>query len=91
MDKVMEKIEQHAVLCKMLVAEGHDVKLLPVVLGVLGHFSSALILQQKNWTFPMLEELHVASFKNTAYTVYKTLCPNHEIFNERQIQKQGEK
>jgi hypothetical protein len=36
MDKVMEKKEQHAELCKLLAAEGYDVMLLPIVLGSAG-------------------------------------------------------
>jgi hypothetical protein len=36
MDKVIEKIEQHAELCKLLAVKGYDVMLLPVVLGSAG-------------------------------------------------------
>jgi hypothetical protein len=36
MDKVIEKKEQHAKLCKVLAAEGYDVMLLPIVLGSAG-------------------------------------------------------
>jgi hypothetical protein len=47
MDKVMEKKEQHAELCKFLAAEGYDVMLLPIVLGSAGTLLNALIVQQK--------------------------------------------
>jgi hypothetical protein len=36
MDKVIERIEQHAKLCRFFAAEGYDVMLLPVVLGSAG-------------------------------------------------------
>jgi hypothetical protein len=46
---------------------------------VLGHISNALIVQQKRWKSPTLEErIYTASFIYTVYTVYKILCPNVE-------------
>jgi hypothetical protein len=36
MDKVIETKERHEELCKLLVAEGYDVMLFPVVLGNAG-------------------------------------------------------
>jgi hypothetical protein len=36
MDKVAEKKQQHAELCRLLTTQGYDVVLLPVVLGSAG-------------------------------------------------------
>jgi hypothetical protein len=68
MDKVIEKIEQHAELLKMVAVEGYDVVLLPVVLGRLGHSSNALIEQHKKCTFPMPEKINFAvSYISTTF------------------------
>jgi hypothetical protein len=42
MDKVIEKIEQHAQLWRLLAAEGYDVMLLPDVLGSAGKLFKCL-------------------------------------------------
>jgi hypothetical protein len=42
MDKVIDKKERHAELCKMLAAEGYDVALHPVVLGSAGTLFNCL-------------------------------------------------
>jgi hypothetical protein len=36
MDKVTEKIKEHAELCNMLATEGYDVMLLPILSEVVG-------------------------------------------------------
>jgi len=61
--------------------------------GGLGHFSNALIVQQKRSTSPMPEKRScIASFVYTAYTLYKTLCPNGDTWRGKgQPQKQGDK
>jgi hypothetical protein len=67
MDKVIEKEEHHAELCKMLAVEGYDVMLLPVVLGSAGTLFKCL---DRAWTLLTLERRnYTASF---TYTVYRT-------------------
>jgi hypothetical protein len=52
MDKVMEKKEQQAELCKLLAAEGYDVKLLPIVLGSAGTLFKCLDRATKEMDIP---------------------------------------
>jgi hypothetical protein len=52
MDKVMEKKEQHAELCKFLAAEGYDVMLLPIVLGSAGTLFKCLDRATKEMDIP---------------------------------------
>jgi hypothetical protein len=52
MDKVMEKKEQHAELCKLLTAEGYDVMLLPIVLGSAGTLFKCLDCATKEMDIP---------------------------------------
>jgi hypothetical protein len=52
MDKVMEKKEQHAELCKLLAAEGYDVTLLPIVLGSAGTLFKCLDRAPKEMDIP---------------------------------------
>jgi hypothetical protein len=52
MDKVMEKKEQHAELCKLLAAEGYDVTLLPIVLGSAGTLFKCLDRVTKEMDIP---------------------------------------
>jgi hypothetical protein len=52
MDKVTEKKQQHAELCKLLSVEGYDVKLLPVVLGSAGTLIKCLEQAAKKMDIP---------------------------------------
>jgi hypothetical protein len=56
MDKVMEKKEQHAELCKLLAAEGYDVMLLPIVLGSAGTLFKCLDRATKEMDIPNARE-----------------------------------
>jgi hypothetical protein len=92
MDKVTEKKEQHAELCKLLATEGYNVVLLPVVLGSAVTLFKCLERQQTTWTSPMPEKRnYTASYILTAYTVCRTLCPNADTWRDKsQHQNQGE-
>jgi hypothetical protein len=52
MDKVTEKKEQHAELCKLLAAEGYGVVLLPIVLGSAGTLFECLDGATKEMEIP---------------------------------------
>jgi hypothetical protein len=52
MDKVMEKKEQHAELCKLLASGGYDVMLLPIVLGSAGTLFKCLDRATKEMDIP---------------------------------------
>jgi hypothetical protein len=93
MDKVIEKNEQHAELCKLLAAEEYDVMLLPVVLWIAGTLFKSLDLATKEMDIPIAKKRNcTASSTYTAYTVYKTLCSNNYSWKGRsQPQKQGKR
>jgi hypothetical protein len=92
MDKVMEKKEQHAELCKLLAAEWYDVMLLPIVLGSAGTLFKCLDRATKEIDIPnTTKRNYTASSTYTVYTVDKTLCPNGDTWKDKsQVQKQGE-
>jgi len=73
MDKVAEKKQEHVELCHLLATEGYDVMLLPIVLGSAGHFSNALIVQQKKWTAPKLGQRIIQQAPLTQYTHHTNL------------------
>jgi hypothetical protein len=52
MDKVIEKKEQHAELCRLLAAEAYDVMLLPVVLESAGTLFKCLDRATKEMDIP---------------------------------------
>jgi hypothetical protein len=66
-DKVMEKKEQHAELCKLLAAEEYDVMLLPIVLGIAGTLFKCLDRATKEMDIPnarkkkLYSKLHIHS------------------------------
>jgi hypothetical protein len=70
MDKVIEKREQHSDFCKMLVEEGYDVVLLPVVLESTGILFKCLDRATKRWTLLTLERRNYTASLSFAYTVY---------------------
>jgi hypothetical protein len=92
MDKVIEKKEQHAELCRLFAAEGYDVMLLPVVLGSAGTLFKCLDRATKEMDIPNARKrIYTASSTYTVYTVYKTLCPNGDTWKDKsQLQKQGD-
>jgi hypothetical protein len=93
MDKVIEKKEQHAELCKMLAVEGYDVGLLPVVLGSAGTLFKCLGGATKEMDIPnarktkLYSKLHLHSIHSLQNLV------SQRRYLERQkptFQKQGE-
>jgi len=65
---------------------------LPIVLGSAGTPFNVLIVQQKKWTFRVPgKRTRIASSTYTAYTLYKTLCPDGDTWKGKsQPQKEGE-
>jgi hypothetical protein len=87
MDKVMEKKEKDAKICKLLTTEGLYAMLLPssIVLGSAGTYSNCFYRATKEMDIPNARKKrnYTASSTYTVYTVYKTLCPNGDTWKDK--------
>jgi hypothetical protein len=73
MDKVMEKKEQHAELCKLLAAEGYDIMLLPIVLGCAGTLFKCLDRATKEICLDRAtKEMDIPNARKRNYTASST-------------------
>jgi hypothetical protein len=73
--------------CKLLVSEGYDVMLLPIVLRSLGTLCECLDRATTEMDIPNArkkkERNYTASSTYTVSTVFKTLCPNGDPWKDK--------
>jgi hypothetical protein len=93
MDKVVQKTEQHAILCKLVAAEGNDeLLILPVVLGNAGALSKYPDRATKETNIPKAREkkLYSKLHQDNIHSL-ENLVSHHDTWKDKsQLQKQEE-
>jgi hypothetical protein len=92
MNKVTEKKEQHAELCKLLAAEGYEVMLLPVVLGSAGTLFKCLDRAKKEMDIPNArkKKLYSKLHLHSTHSLQNLVSQRRYLEDKSHLQEYGE-
>jgi hypothetical protein len=84
-DKVIEKKEQHANLCKLLATEGYDVMLFPVVLGSAGTLFKCLDRTTKDMDIPnaRMKKLYIKLHLHSIHSLQNLVPPRRYLEKQK--------